>query len=88
MKTITISFLEGEQTIGEVSGQFATLPGSGSIQWTNKSAIEARIKSPYRTPLPDEHYAELFQRAMEAFALHHGWKAETVETGDWDVFTE
>ncbi len=88
MKTITISFLQEGTQIGRVSGKFATLPGPGTLQWTNKFAIEARTKAPYRTPLPDEHFAELFQRALEAFALHHGWQADVVEEGDWQVFTE
>lgn len=88
MKTIHIAFLKDGQQLAAVTGEFATVPGLGKLSWENKAELEAILVSPYRAPLTEEHYAELFKDAMLALASRHGLQSEVAESGDWTVYQE
>jgi len=88
MKTIRITFSKDAALIASVTGQFATVPGTGPLQWENKQDLEAILAPPYAAPLPDIHYADLFQDAMVALAGAHNLQAEITTDGDWSVHEE
>lgn len=91
MKRISISFRRTGCDTGEplavVTGFFEALPGEGRIEW--RGDLESHVAAVYAgvTKLKN-HYAELFQTAMEGIAAHSGLCVEIREEGEWVVWTD
>jgi len=88
MKKITITFSQAGREIGSVTGEFEGLPGPGRISWSGAEEIERHLSSPYKAPLPIDHYAETFQDAMLGLAAHHKWQADVKTSGAWKEYSQ
>ena len=88
MKTVSIHFFEGGKELASATGRFPVLPGEAGLTWENKQALESRLKAPYKSPLPDSHFAESFERAFVTMAERCGLQARVDSTGEWESFVE
>jgi hypothetical protein len=80
MKTVTATFTTPLGTT-KLELQFETLPGMAPAKYEVQG-------EPIAPAMPEEFFAETYDRALRQFAKTHGAEIEIAESGEWEVFTE